>query len=87
MASKSVCILSSSGRKLGYKTYKLAMTDVEAGIALKESERCIRLLPSSEGVEWRSRRSGRYGPVVMQMDRLLTKEEEIACIEQHPKET
>lgn len=82
MASRSVAVLSSSGRKLGYKTYKLAMADVKAGIADKESERCIRLLPSAEGVraecsggEWRLRRSGRYGPIVAQMEHLLTEHE------------
>lgn len=74
MASKSVTILSSSGRKLGYKTYKLAMADVDAGIAVRESERCIRLLSSAEGVEWRARRSGRYGPIVRQIERLVTDE-------------
>ena len=84
MANRSVAVLSSSGRKLGYKTYKLAMADVDAGIADKESERCIRLLPSAEisllrklkGGEWRPRRSGgRYGPIVLQMEHLLTAEE------------
>jgi len=75
MANRSVAVLSSSGRKLGYKTYKLAMADVKAGIADKESERCIRLLPSAEGGEWRPRRSGWGGPIVPQMERLLTAEE------------
>jgi|HubBroStandDraft_6_1064221.scaffolds.fasta_scaffold2701281_2 hypothetical protein len=76
MASKSVAVLSSWGRKLGYKTYKLAMADVEAGIAVRESERCIRLVPSAEGVEWRARRSGRYGPIVPQMERPFTDDEQ-----------
>jgi hypothetical protein len=76
MASKSVAVLSNSGRKLGYKTYKLAMADVDAGIAVKESDRCIRLLPTAGGVEWRARRSGRYGPIVSQVERLLTDEEQ-----------
>jgi hypothetical protein len=75
MPSKSVCVLSSSGRKLGYKSYKLAMADVGADIAVQQSERCIRLLPSVEGAEWRARRSGRYGPIVKQMERLWTAEE------------
>jgi len=72
MASKSVAVLNSAGRKLRYTTYKLAESDVVAGIAVRESERCIRLLPNSEGGEWRPRRSGRYGPIVPQMERLLT---------------
>lgn len=72
MANLSVTVLSSSGRKLGYKTYKLAKAHVDADIAVWESDRCIRLLPSKEGGEWRRRRSGRYGPIVPQMERLLT---------------
>jgi hypothetical protein len=71
-----VAVLSNSGRKLGYKTYKLAMADVDAGIAVQESDRCIRLLPRAEGVEWRARRSGPYGPIVSQMEYLLTDEEQ-----------
>ena len=75
MASKSVTVLSSSGRKLGYKTYKLAMDDVGAGIAVRESDRCIRLLANAEGVEWRARRSGQYGPIVLQVERLISDDE------------
>ncbi len=60
------------------KTYKQAMGDVAAGLALKESARCIRLLPSAEGVQWRSRRSGSRregGPIVRQMEHLVTEQE------------
>jgi hypothetical protein len=73
MANKSVAVLSSSGRKVGYKEYKAAKLDVDNDRATWESERCIRLLASSDGVEWRSRRSGgrNGGPVVRQMERLV----------------
>jgi hypothetical protein len=73
MANLSVAVLSSCGRKLGYKTYKQAMTDVRVGLAFRESDRCIRLLPSGEGVEWRPRRSG-GGPIVRQMERLAAEQ-------------
>ena len=78
MANRSVAVLSSSGRKLGYKTYKEAMADINAGLAIEESARCIRMLPAAEGGEFRSRRSGRYGPIVRQMERLLTEPELLA---------
>jgi len=75
MANLSVAVLSSAGHKLRYATYKSAMADVDSGRAVRVSERCIRLLPSAEGVEWRTRSSGRYGPLVPQMERRLTPEE------------
>jgi hypothetical protein len=75
MANRSVAVLSSSGRKLGYKTYKEAMADINAGLAIEESARCIRMLPAAEGGEFRSRRSGPYGPVVRQLERLSTEPE------------
>jgi hypothetical protein len=75
MANRSVAVLSSAGRKLGYKTYREAMTDINAGLAIEESSRCIRMLPTAEGGEFRSRRSGPYGPVVRQLERLLTEPE------------
>jgi hypothetical protein len=75
MARRSVAILSSSGRKIGYTTYKQAKADLDAGRASPESERCIRLLPSFDGGELRPRQSGRYGPIVWQLDRLPAEQE------------
>lgn len=72
MSNLSVTVLSSSGRKLGYKTYKQAKADLDEGRASRESERCIRLLPSVEAVEWRSRQSGKYGPIVRQVAKPTT---------------
>ena len=54
MARRSVAVLNSSGFKIRYTTYRLADVEVEAGRAVRESDCCIRLLPSCDGVEWRS---------------------------------
>jgi hypothetical protein len=75
MARRSVAILSSSGRKLGYTTYKKAKIEVAERRAVSETERCIRLLPSGEGGELRPRQSGRYGPIVWQLDHLAVEQE------------
>jgi hypothetical protein len=70
MARRSVAVLNSAGRKVGYTTYRQAKADVAEKRAVPESERCIRLLPSSEGGELRRLRSGRYGPKVWQLEHL-----------------
>lgn len=75
MANRSVTVLSSSGRKLRYETFKQAMASVANGSAVRESNRCIRLLPSTDGAEWRTKRSGVGGPLVRQMERILSFEE------------
>jgi hypothetical protein len=46
------------------------MAQVESHRAVRESEGCIRLIPSLDGVEWRVRKSGRYGPRVRQAEHL-----------------
>lgn len=71
MARRSVAVLNSSGFKIRYTTYRLADVEVEAGRAVRESDCCIRLLPSCDGVEWRRVRSGKYGPGVWQVMRRL----------------
>jgi hypothetical protein len=71
MARRSVAVLSSSGCKVRYTTFKLANADVDAQRAVWESDRCVRLLPSYDGVEWRKTRSGKYGPGVYQVIRRL----------------
>ena len=77
MARRSVAVLSSSGCKVQYTTFKLANADVDAQPqrAVWESDRCIRLLPSYDGVEWRKARSGKYGPEVYQVMRRLRLDE------------
>jgi hypothetical protein len=75
MARRSVAVLSSSGCKVRYTTYKLAKVEVDEKRALWESERCIRLLSSFDGVEWRQTRSGKYGPEVRQVMRRLRLDE------------
>jgi hypothetical protein len=85
MASLSVAVLGSSGKKLGYKSFRKAMADVDQGLAIKESDRCIRMLPAfseSVGVEWRTRKSGPNGPLVRQVERFWTEEEQNAKEEQ-----
>jgi hypothetical protein len=79
MARRSVAVLSSSGFKIRYTTYRLAAVEVAAGRAVEENDRCIRLLASCDGVEWRRARSGRYGPEVRQvMRRLRLDEKEVS---------
>jgi hypothetical protein len=79
MARRSVTVLNSAGCKIGYTTYKAAEAAEEDGRAIRESERCIRLLPSFDGVEWRRARSGRYGPEVRQVMRRLRFDEKEVC--------
>jgi hypothetical protein len=73
--SGSVCVLSASGRKIGYQSYRAAKASVERGDASQVSDRCIRMSPQSDGVNWRIRKSGKYGPLVMQADHLAFQEE------------
>ena len=75
MARRSVAVLNSSGLKVQYTTYKLAKADVDEKRAVWESQRCIRLLPSSDGVGWRTKKSGRYGPRIWQIERHLRSDE------------
>ena len=75
MARRSVAVLNSAGFKIRYTTYRLADVDVAAGRAVKETDRCIRLLPICDGVEWRRARSGKYGPEVRQVMRRLRLDE------------
>jgi len=77
MARRSVAVLSSSGYKVGYTTFKAAVADVDGQPprAAWVSDHCIRLLPSCDGVEWRKIRSGKYGPEVCQVMRRLSLDE------------
>jgi hypothetical protein len=71
MARRSIAILSSSGCKVGYTTHRAADAAIEARRAVRESERCIRLVASLDPVAWRPRRSGKDGPLVLQVERRL----------------
>lgn len=70
MAGQSVAILSASGHKIAYQSYRAAQESVANGRASWVSSRCVRLAPEEHGVKWRVRRSGKYGPLVMQADHL-----------------
>lgn len=70
MARRSVVVLDSFGRKVSYTTRKAAQADCDAGRAIGVSQGCIRLLPSSDGGEWRKKPSGGFlGAVVRQFER------------------
>ncbi len=68
MPSLSVTVLSSSGLKLRYQTFKQSKAEVDAGLANWESNRCIRMMPDAVG-NLRPRRSGPGGPLVLQLER------------------
>jgi hypothetical protein len=85
MARRSVAVLNSAGIKIGYTALKAAKDQVDPpaddeGVSLPrtaiwESERCIRLLPSSDPVQWRRKMSG--GTVVWQAERRLSLNERL----------
>jgi hypothetical protein len=86
MANRSVTVLSAAGQKIGYESYRDAKKSVDENRASWTSTRCIRLEREPldglqrarivDGVNWRVRRSGRYGPLVMQTDHLANEEED-----------
>lgn len=50
---------------------KISVEDVQPR-AVRVSDRCIRLSPDYDPAGWRKKPSGRYGPMVMQLERRLS---------------
>lgn len=58
MSNRAVCVLDSSGKKLGYTTKTDAEEKMAAGTATQESKRCIRMLASQIRLRGLSARVG-----------------------------
>ena len=78
MSRRSVAVLNSSGIRIEYTTYRLAEAAVDEGRAVRESARCIRLVASSDPVQWRKKPSGgRGGPLFWQIERRQSSNDDI----------
>ncbi len=73
--SGSVRVLDESGARFGFMTRKEADEQVLLGLARRESDRCIRLLPPNPRISGEQlcgrlsvKQSGRYGPLTVQVE-------------------